>query len=265
MAESSHARSLHRPLTCREVGEGGGACEAARGRRSYADLHRTTCSPDDRDREPGFERLHVRDEPATGRPRGHHDALWRGLVNGRSTRSAPTTARPGTTRAQEAWPRRLHQDPERRPGIEERLQVLYPRRRPGPTSTSTPVRDGSTTGREIFGLYPRKGTIAIGSDADLVVWDPQRERTLRQSELHHAVDYTLYEGTAVRGAPRTVMLRGDLLVENETFIGGPGTGQFLRRRKYRGSNVRREPETSLTGFRAPRRYRIAPGGLHGRA
>ena len=90
---------------------------------------------------------------------------------------------------------------------------------------------------QIFGLFPRKGTIAIGSDADLVIWDTQRERTIRQSELHHAVDYTLDEGRAVRGAPRTVMLRGDVLVENETFIGRPGTGQFLWRQKYRGRNI----------------------------
>jgi dihydropyrimidinase len=92
----------------------------------------------------------------------------------------------------------------------------------------------ATRPAQIFGLFPRKGTIAVGSDADLVVWDPSRERTIRQSELHDAVDYTLYEGRTVRGAPRTVMLRGDLLVENEAFVGRPGTGQFLRRSRYRG-------------------------------
>ena len=92
----------------------------------------------------------------------------------------------------------------------------------------------ATRPAQIFGMFPRKGTIAIGSDADLVIWDPQRERTIRQSELHHAIDYTLYEGKAVRGAPRTVMLRGELLVQDEAFVGRPGTGEFLRRRKFLG-------------------------------
>jgi dihydropyrimidinase len=95
----------------------------------------------------------------------------------------------------------------------------------------------ATRPAQIFGLFPRKGTIAIGSDADLVVWDPKRERTIRQSELYHAVDYTLYEGRVVRGSPRTVLLRGDLLVENETFAGRPGTGEFIRRQKYSGKSA----------------------------
>jgi dihydropyrimidinase len=129
------------------------------------------------------------------------------------------------------------QIPNGAPGIEERLMMVYQGVNQGRLTLPQFVDLTATRPAQIFGLFPRKGTIAIGSDADLVVWDPKRERTIRQSELHHAVDYTLYEGRVVRGSPRTVLLRGDLLVENETFAGRPGTGEFIRRQKYSGKSA----------------------------
>ena len=71
------------------------------------------------------------------------------------------------------------------------------------------------------------------ANADIVIWDPKKRRTLSQASLHHAVDYTLFEGTEVLGAPRTVLLRGELLLDNEAYVGRPGMGQFLKREKYR--------------------------------
>jgi dihydropyrimidinase len=90
----------------------------------------------------------------------------------------------------------------------------------------------STTSAKTFGLYPQKGTIAVGTDADLVLWDPNAELTVTQSALHHAVDYTLYEGRTFRGIPHTVTLRGQVIVENRQHVGPPGTGKFLARKRY---------------------------------
>jgi dihydropyrimidinase len=81
----------------------------------------------------------------------------------------------------------------------------------------------------MFGLYPRKGTIAPGSDADLVVFDPTKDRTISAESHHMNVDYSAYEGRAVRGLPEVVMQRGQVLVENGEFHGKAGRGTFLPR------------------------------------
>jgi dihydropyrimidinase len=92
----------------------------------------------------------------------------------------------------------------------------------------------STGPARMFGLYPGKGTIAVGSDADLVVWDPNAETTITNRALHHNVDYTLYEGMKVRGRPETVTLRGDAIVAVGRYVGTPGSGRFLPRTRFGG-------------------------------
>ena len=87
----------------------------------------------------------------------------------------------------------------------------------------------STSPAKIFGLFPRKGTIAPGSDADVVVFDPQRTFTLSARTLHMKVDYNPYEGRQVTGATDTVLSRGRLVIENGRFVGRPGSGTFLER------------------------------------
>ena len=100
------------------------------------------------------------------------------------------------------------------------------------------VRDGRFDGQalvallhepaKLFGLYPRKGTIAVGSDADLVVFDPERQ--LISASTHHSrSDYNLFEGTEVTGSPEVVLLRGHVLVENDELVAKPGVGQFIKR------------------------------------
>ena len=80
-----------------------------------------------------------------------------------------------------------------------------------------------------FGLYPRKGMIAVGSDADLVVWDPEKSLTISADSHHSNVNYSLFEGTKITGAPQAVLVRGQVIVENDELVGSAGDGQFVKR------------------------------------
>jgi dihydropyrimidinase len=90
----------------------------------------------------------------------------------------------------------------------------------------------STNPAKYFGLYPRKGEIAVGSDADLVVFDPEKKMTLSAASHHSRCDYNLYEGTEVTGGPEVVLLRGHVIVDGEEFLGRPGEGQFVKRARF---------------------------------
>jgi dihydropyrimidinase len=87
----------------------------------------------------------------------------------------------------------------------------------------------STNPARIFGLYPRKGSLLPGADADIVIFDPAIQTTLSVGNLHECVDYTPYEGIAVTGLPMTVLQRGRVLIREREFVAPKGTGQFLRR------------------------------------
>jgi dihydropyrimidinase len=99
-----------------------------------------------------------------------------------------------------------------------------------------------TNPAKLFGLYPRKGTIAVGSDADIVVFDPEKKVTISASTHHSKSDYNLFEGTEVTGSPEVVLLRGNVLVENDELVASPGVGQFVARAKF-GEELK--PETAL--------------------
>jgi dihydropyrimidinase len=86
----------------------------------------------------------------------------------------------------------------------------------------------ATNAAKLYGLHPRKGTIAVGSDADLAIWDPDREVTIRQSMIHDAMDYTPYEGKTIKGWPITTLVRGEVVAEAGEFVGAAGKGRFLK-------------------------------------
>src|SRR3954465_6973891 len=120
--------------------------------------------------------------------------------------------------------------PNGAPGIETRMSLVYDGGvREGRISLNRFVELTSTSPAKIFGLFPRKGTIAPGSDADIVIFDPQKTQRLGVASLHMKVDYTPYEGRQVTGAADTVMSRGRLVIENGRFVGRKGSGSFLKR------------------------------------
>src|SRR6187549_57077 len=126
------------------------------------------------------------------------------------------------------------------PGLENRLQMIHEFGvRAGRISLNRMVELLCTNPAKLFGLYPRKGTIAVGSDADLVVFEPEQTVTISASTHHSKSDYNLFEGTEVTGAPEVVLLRGNVLVENGELVASPGVGQFVARAKF-GEELKRE-------------------------
>jgi len=116
------------------------------------------------------------------------------------------------------------------PGIENRLSLVYSGGVHGNRfSPNRFVQLVATAPAKLFGLYPRKGTVAVGSDADLVVFDPNEEQTISAKTHHMRVDYSMFEGIRVKGVPKIVLSRGKTIVENGKFTGKPGSGNFLKR------------------------------------
>jgi dihydropyrimidinase len=87
----------------------------------------------------------------------------------------------------------------------------------------------------MFGLYPRKGSIGVGSDADIVIWDPDEEHTISANTHHMRVDYSMFEGFKIKGNAKTVLSRGEVVVDGGKFLGKPGRGKFVKRDAYAGA------------------------------
>src|SRR5436189_2672905 len=130
------------------------------------------------------------------------------------------------------------------PGIENRLQMIHEFGvRGGRISLNRMVELLATNPAKLFGLYPRKGTVAVGSDADIVVFDPAKQVTITAANQHSKTDYNLYEGTEVTGTPEVVLLRGHVLVEGDQLVAEPGVGQFVARAKF-GKELKPEAATA---------------------
>jgi len=119
------------------------------------------------------------------------------------------------------------------PGVEHRLSLIYSGGvAAGRFSVNRFVELVSTTPAKLFGLYPRKGTIAVGSDADIVIFDPDRKHTISAKTHHMRVDYSMFEGIEVTGMPQTVLSRGKVVMDNDKFLGRAGAGEFVKRATY---------------------------------
>src|SRR5580658_6010507 len=119
------------------------------------------------------------------------------------------------------------------PGIENRMSLVFSGGvNGGRFSPNRFVQLVSTAPAKLFGLYPRKGTIAVGSDADIVVFDPNEEQVISAKTHHMRVDYSMFEGVQIKGAPKAVFSRGLSVIDGGKFVGRPGAGQFLRRQTH---------------------------------
>jgi len=183
----------------------------------------------DKYEEPGFEGAKFVMSPPL-RAQGNPEALWRGLSGG-DLQSVGTDHCPFNFVGQKDMGRDdFSKIPNGMPGIETRLPLLYHFGvNAGRFSINRFVELVSTGPARLFGLLPRKGTIVVGADADLVIWDPNREYQLTKENLHMNVDYSPYEDVTVKGYPALVLQRGKVIVRNNEFVGQVGSGQFLTR------------------------------------
>jgi dihydropyrimidinase len=177
---------------------------------------------------PGFEGAKYVASPPL-RPKEHQADLWRGLrTNDLSVVS--TDHCPFCFNEQKELGRGdFSKIPNGIPGVEHRMDLLHQGVVAGEISLARWVEITSTTPARMFGLYPRKGVIAPGSDADIVVYDPAATQTLSAGTHHMNVDYSAYEGLEITGKVDTVLSRGRVVVEDNAFRGSAGQGQFLSR------------------------------------
>jgi dihydropyrimidinase len=122
------------------------------------------------------------------------------------------------------------------PGIENRLQLLFHHGvNQGKLSLNRFVEVVSTTPAKLFGLYPRKGVLQPGADADVVIWDPQAKHVITAKTHHMRVDYSMFEGWQVQGNAKTVLSRGEVIVDNGNWLGRAGRGRFQKREAHGGA------------------------------
>jgi len=168
------------------------------------------------------------------RDRASWDAIWEGLTQGVfQTFSSdhcpfyfegPMGKKNAKARTSFRWV------PNGIPGVETRLPILWSKGvAEGRITANEFVALTSTNHAKMYGLYPDKGSIAVGFDADLVLWDDKRKETIRQELMHQGADYTPYEGLAVTGWPVMTILRGKVVAEDGKVLGEPGDGVFLKR------------------------------------
>jgi dihydropyrimidinase len=164
------------------------------------------------------------------RPKDHWDDLWAGLVKD-DLQLVATDHCPFDFHGQKELGRGdFRKVPNGLPGIEDRIDLLHDGGVvAGRISKERWVEIISTAPAKLFGMYPRKGAIAVGSDADLVVYDPARTRTISASSHHMNVDYSCYEGRVVQGASDVVLSRGSVVVRDGQFTGRKGHGTFIKR------------------------------------
>lgn len=179
---------------------------------------------------PGFEGAQFVCSPPL-RPADNPPQLWRQLAQG-GLSTVGTDHCAYFYEGQKTLGReRFTEIPNGLPGIEARLALLHTFGvRAGRISLQRWVEVCSAGPARVFGLYPRKGALVPGADADIVLFDPEREMTLDRSVLHECTDYTPYAGLALRGYPVATLARGHLIARDGEFLGEVGRGQFLARR-----------------------------------
>jgi len=161
-------------------------------------------------------------------------ALWRGLARG-LVDTVGTDHAPFDVEQKAMGREAFTQIPNGMPAIEDRVNLLYTYGvSRGDLTLERFVEVASTNAAKLFGLYPRKGTIAVGSDADIVVYDPTYRGAISAQTHKMNVDYSAFEGMEIDGRPSVVTVRGKVAVRDGEFVGDPGRGRLLRRKPLRG-------------------------------
>ena len=178
---------------------------------------------------PGFEGAKYVMTPPL-RPKENQEKLWRGLQYN-DLQVVSTDHCPFCMKEQKELGRDdFSKIPNGGPGVENRMSLVYNGGVvSGKISVNRFVEIVSTSAAKIFGLFPKKGTIAVGSDADIVIFDPNEEMTISAKTHHMRVDYSAYEGFKVRGVTKTVLSRGKVIIEEGQYVGKEGDGQFVKR------------------------------------
>jgi dihydropyrimidinase len=169
------------------------------------------------------------------REKWNQEKLWQGLA-GNDLQVISTDHCPFCFKEQKELGRDdFTKIPNGGPGVEHRMSLIYNGGvAGGKISLNRFVELTSTSAAKLFGLFPRKGTIAVGSDADIVIFDTDEEQTISAATHHMNVDYSAYEGMKVRGVTKTVLSRGQIIIEDGKYTGKPGDGQFLKRGTFQG-------------------------------
>ena len=169
------------------------------------------------------------------REKWNQDKLWQGLA-GNDLQVISTDHCPFCFKEQKELGRDdFTKIPNGGPGVEHRMSLIYNGGVVGNRiSLNRFVELTSTAAAKLFGLFPRKGTIAVGSDADIVIFDPNEEQTISAATHHMNVDYSAYEGMKIRGVTKTVLSRGRVVIEDGEYTGRAGDGQFLKRGTFSG-------------------------------
>lgn len=167
------------------------------------------------------------------REKFHQEVLWNALKNGQLQAIGSDQCSFNFAGQKELGRGDFSKIPNGGPSIEDRFTILYSEGvAQGRISLNQFVDLVSTRAAKLFGLFPRKGTIAIGSDADIVLFDPLAKRKLSVETHHMNVDYNPFEGMWVTGEPVSVLSRGEFVVRDKQFVGTPGSGQYLKRKTY---------------------------------
>lgn len=161
----------------------------------------------------------------------NQEAVWRALASNVftifSSDHAPFSYEDERGKKLKGKEQKFQYIPNGIPGLETRLPLLFSGVSEGRISLHQFVSLTATQPAKLYGLYPRKGSVMIGADADLALWDPAREVVIRNQNLHHDVDYTPYEGVTVKGWPIMTFSRGRLVSKNFQFTGSEGAGEFM--------------------------------------
>lgn len=167
------------------------------------------------------------------REKWHQDELWKGLRMD-DLQVVSTDHCPFCFKEQKELGRNdFSKIPNGGPGIEHRVSLIYNGGVVGGRiNLNRFVEIVSTAPAKMFGLFPKKGTIAVGSDADIVIFDPHQEVTLSAKTHHMNVDYSAYEGMKIKGVSEVVLSRGKVIIENGRYLGAPGEGRFIKRSTF---------------------------------